>query len=361
MEKEYGHEKISEQIEISEYFKAYINMLVDYRKDPSRADEEGEMLRMYYDAVNGYSPDLNSLPQLDMYILRYATANFLEYMVLYDIALQKLNSRQRIASVSFGSGSGIDGLSLAFAAQYYNISKNNLVYMGVDPVKWQRRFIIPKEYIGNTLFFNEGMEDFFSEKTSYYKLCKIFLFAKVLSEDYNTEKLENTIVNAMQSYPYDEVMVCFSIRNKNCFTDFEASDRVIRAFIKGMGGIDQCNTDCTFRSTAEKASQKKIREAIEYQEREIEVEGKTIRADLITFNNCMPESYSDRERKPINLVHPRFRISTELSDFFSWLRDRGMVSPNGDELYPSSNVDPMCIRLMHITRKRSDDDMQIEL
>ena len=344
----YGHEIADSQLAISEYFKSYMDMLTEYRA--ARADEIEEMLRMYYDAESGYSPDLDSLPQLDMYLLRYATANFFEYMIMYDLAIQKLRNKDHLAVASLGCGSKIDALSLAFAAQYYGMTPESLLYFGVDSVDWKRKFVVSRDYIANMRFMQEGMEQFFAEDIPYYKLCKIFVFAKVLSEDFDTAALENEIENAMRDYPYDEVVVSFSLRSRNCTTDLDISDRIIAAFISGMGGIENCVVDCTY-SDEGTASQRKIRAALEYMDRSYVMDGTELRTDPIVFNSDVPEAYENLAAKPYYLVHPLFRKTASVDGYFRNLRDAGYVSPNGDALYPSANVDPMCLRIIHI-RKR---------
>ncbi len=136
---------------------------------------------------DGNLPDYGDLQQVRYYLLRYAMAYAFEYAVMYRIALSSLREEKNVTVYSFGCGSQIDGLALAYAKEKLleaDVSVGSLNYRGIDLVEWPVRFHL--DCLNKADFHEAGMDEFMDDSAESGirdMRCNILCFPKLLSEN----------------------------------------------------------------------------------------------------------------------------------------------------------------------------------
>ena len=187
--------------------------------DPKKAIKNlkgslGEESTLNFDS--GSSMDYTHPWICQQYMLRYTMAYAFEYYVMYLIALRQLNEPTAKA-YSFGCGSGVDCLSLAYAKLKLGYD-NEVSYRGIDLKDWAEKFDlhqlseIDAEYYVDK---EEGMLAFLKKDPTYTP--NILFFPKLLSE--LDDETVTSFCKLLKDLKSEELIVCVSYRGPETMSD----------------------------------------------------------------------------------------------------------------------------------------------
>lgn len=197
------------------------NFRTTMKVDPVKAIKElqnslGEEISINFNC--GDSMDYANPWICQQYMLRYTMAYAFEYYVMYLIALSQLDDPAARA-YSFGCGSGLDCLSLAYAKVKLDYDKE-VSYRGIDLIDWAENFelknlpiVDAKKYVDK-----KGMLAFLKKDPEY--MPNILFFPKILSE--LNDEIITLFCNLLKDLKSEELIVCVSYRSSETMSnDFE--------------------------------------------------------------------------------------------------------------------------------------------
>ena len=212
--------------------------------DPVKAIKELEDSfgkKIHINFNGGGSMDYSKSWICQQYMLRYTMAYAFEYYVMYFIALSQLDEPTARA-YSFGCGSGLDCLSLAYAKVKLDHDKE-VGYRGIDLIDWAENFdltnlpgVDAKKYVDK-----EGMLAFLKKDPEY--MPNILFFPKILSE--LNDEIVTSFCNLLKDLKSEELIVCVSYRSSETMSnDFEKVGPIMTALDekyerKELNGLDE--------------------------------------------------------------------------------------------------------------------------
>lgn len=214
--------KEAKQMQVMDTFKKELNQIYrEFCKEMESDPEGGKKRLAKMEFRDGSLPDYRDELIVRYYLLRYAMAYTFEYAVMYQIALWLLRDENNVTAYSFGCGSKIDGVALAYAREKMqkHIKCETLYYRGIDLVEWPVSFTL--EGFTNEKFFRSGMEEFM--KFMYKEMCcNILCFPKILSENLDDagNGKERSIIDQFcdglsdKKLRRDRIVLCISYRSK---------------------------------------------------------------------------------------------------------------------------------------------------
>lgn len=176
----------------------------------------------------------------EYYLLKYAISYVLEYTIMYRSALSQLEHAKTMAAYSFGCGSKIDCISLAYASRILQINsgfpKLFMSYTGIDLISWPIQFEVGKmESIYNKI---DAVQDIVSFMDSAQNMnCNIFFLSKILSEIKN-DKIFIEFCDKIKHHIFNEKKIILCVSYSSNFIDskddlkdeMEMTQQIIYAF-----------------------------------------------------------------------------------------------------------------------------------
>ena len=176
---------------------------------------------------SGKSMDYTDAWICQQYMLRYTMAYVFEYYVMYLIALRQLDEPTAKA-YSFGCGSGVDCLSLAYAKLKLGYD-NEVSYRGIDLTDWAEKFDLQQLSEIDAEYYvdkEEGMLAFLKKDPAYTP--NILFFPKLLSE--LDDETVTSFCKLLKDLKSEELIVCVSYRSPETMSeDFEKACPIITA------------------------------------------------------------------------------------------------------------------------------------
>ncbi|MCM1488041.1 MAG: AAA domain-containing protein [Firmicutes bacterium] len=196
-------------IEVTNNCLSELRVFVDGHMDGNRRLTDEIAKRIQHDYVNsenaGYLCDNDiSIAKNNMYICRYSAAYAFEYALMYDIVLRSMlaSGKTDLRVTSFGCGSFLDALSLAYAKSSLascdkRYSDIKMTYVGVDISDWNKFFIPPntaehpaisaadetiQKCFNEIQFCHESAEEYCKERNGQNFTQNVIFFPKILNE-----------------------------------------------------------------------------------------------------------------------------------------------------------------------------------
>ena len=223
--------------------------------------------------VSYNNADINNL-----YICRYGMVYAYEYALMYDIVMRSMkmnidnNTDNSLRTTSFGCGSLLDALSLAYAKARLVCSdpdydKININYMGIDKANWENFFIPLKAnevYVSGVKstnyeepemseldekirgcfkriqFYNNDLEKYCEFKSNSSFERNVIMFPKIINEldDEEIEKITQTFETI--DFKCKEYYICASHSRSKCGKGRDNVNKIISS-INRNGDFDVCS------------------------------------------------------------------------------------------------------------------------
>lgn len=172
----------------------------------------------------GNCPDYGDKFIQQYYMLRYFPAYLAEYFLMFKklFKYKFLNSSLRV--LSLGCGCGIDYWGLYFAAQSKGVSLDDMVYSGIDIIKWNYRHNFDHH---NVRFFKKDISTISKLNRRDYN---VIVFPKSIGEfsDDVFGNIEQILANSQ--FKRQRICVLCSVMKESCaqFFDITRSERIAK-------------------------------------------------------------------------------------------------------------------------------------